>query len=195
MQDIRGNWLRAGSRDEMGSVARNGGVQMAQSNKTREGNGAAAQTKSADSHADSHNVPARREEGARTMAHRNENPLQRLHGEIDSLFERFFGGGLGLAEWGGDFGRFWRTDMEEADNEIRVRAEAPGFEPKDFDIQINGNMLTVRAEHRQEDEQNEGGMHTWQRRYGQFQRSIPLSGPVDADKVEAHYRNGVLELR
>jgi len=163
---------------------------MAQRNKTREGNGAATQTQTTEGR----NAPARREESSRMPARSNEHPLRRLHDEIDSIFEQFFGGGLGFAEWGG-FPRPWGVDVEEADNEIRVRAEAPGFEPKDFDVQINGNMLTIRAEHQQQNEVNEGGVRTWQRHFGQFQRSIPLSGPVDAEKVEANYRNGVLELR
>jgi HSP20 family protein len=184
----------SGSSEMKLANAEKGGANMAQRNKSRDGTGAATQSKETEGR----NMPARQvrqEQGAGTMAHRSEHPLRRLHDEIDSIFNHFFGGGLGLAQWGAGMGRLWGMDVEDADNEIHVRAEAPGFEPKDFDIQINGNMLTVRAEHQQEDEQNERGMHSWQRSYGHFQRAIALSGPVDADKVEAHYRNGVLELR
>lgn len=185
--------------DESGSsaievpITGNGGADMTQRNKTRDGNGTGAPTQPTEEHG-KHNALAGHEQSTQMQRRRNDHPLRRLHNEIDSLWEQFFGGGLGLAEWGG-FRRPWGMDVDEHDKEIRVRAEAPGFEPKDFDIQINGNMLTIRAEHRQENEQNEGGVRTWQRHYGQFQRSVPLSGPVDADKVEAHYRNGVLELR
>lgn len=184
-------YAESGSSEMKVANAGNGGENMAQRNKSRDGHGAATPTKETEGRS----MPTRQEQGAGTMAQRSEHPLRRLHDEIESIFDHFFGGALGLAQWGGGMGRLWGMDVEDADNEIHVRAEAPGFEPKDFDIQINGNMLIVHAEHRQEEEQNEGGMHTWQRRYGHFQRTIPLSGPVDADKVEAHYRNGVLELR
>jgi HSP20 family protein len=169
-------------------IAGKEGADMAQRNKGREGNGPATQTKEERS---DRNEPARRDDSTQMATRRNEHPLRRLHDEIDSLWQQFFGGGFGLAEWGG-LPRPWGLDVDERANEVAVRAEAPGFEPKDFDIQINGNMLTIRAEHREEKEDKEHG--TWQRRFGEFQRSVPLSGPVDAEKVEAHYRNGVLEL-
>ena len=86
-------------------------------------------------------------------------------------------------------------DVEEADNEIVVRAEAPGFEPKDFDIHISGNTLTVRAEHTEEGEEKEEGYRRWHQRYGRLERSVLLSTAVNADKVEARYRNGILEVR
>ncbi len=181
---------RGGSAIE-GLIAGKEGADMAQRNKTREGNGAATQTQEERS---DRNVPAQREESTQMATHRREqHPLRRLHDEIDSLWQQFFGGDFGLAEWSG-MSRPWGLDVEEKDNEIAVRAEAPGFEPKDFDIQVNGNMLSIRAEHREEKQDKERGTRTWQRRYGEFQRSIPLSGPVDADKVQAQYRNGVLEL-
>ncbi len=83
---------------------------------------------------------------------------------------------------------------EEGDNEIVVRAEMPGFEPKDFDIHVSGNMLSIQAEHKEETEGTEKGVHRWERHYGRFQRSIPLSTAVDADKVDARYHSGVLEV-
>jgi HSP20 family protein len=123
------------------------------------------------------------------------HPLTRLREEMDSLFDRFFRGWPALSE--GNLGpeRFWDVGVQDADVEIVVRAEAPGFEPKDFDIQVRGNTLTIRAERKEETEGKQEGYRTWERRYGRFQRSIPLSTAVNADKVEAHYRNGVLELR
>jgi len=84
--------------------------------------------------------------------------------------------------------------VEEADKEVVVRAEAPGFEPKDFDIHISGNTLTIKAEHKEEAEEKETGYRRWEQRYGQFQRSLPLSTDVNTDKVEARYHSGVLEV-
>jgi HSP20 family protein len=138
--------------------------------------------------------PARPAERQQLPAVRTEHPLRRLRDEMDQLFDRFFGPlpaawqPMGLSE------RLWDVDVEEADKEIVVRAEAPGFEPKDFDIHINGNTLTLQAEHKEEGEEKEEGYRRWHQRYGRFQRSIPLSTAVDPDKVDAHYRNGILEV-
>jgi HSP20 family protein len=87
------------------------------------------------------------------------------------------------------------VNVEDTDKEIVIRAEAPGFEPQDFDIHISGNTLTIQAEHKHEAEEKQGEYRYTERRYGRFQRSIPLSTAVNADKVETRYHNGVLEMR
>jgi HSP20 family protein len=140
------------------------------------------------------NLPAERNQQSHMPAQRQEHPLMRLRDEMDSLFDRFFGRWPAIAEWGAAPNRFWDVDVQENDKEIMVRAEAPGFEAKDFEIDISGNTLRIWAEHKQEDEKNEEGFRYSERRYGHFERSIPLPTAVDADKVEARYRNGVLEL-
>jgi HSP20 family protein len=128
-------------------------------------------------------------------AFRADYPLRWLRDEMDQLFDRFFGRWPAAWEPMGPPERFWDVDVEEADNEIVARAEAPGFEPKDFDIHVSGNTLTIQAEHKEEGEEKQEGYRRWHQRYGRFQRSIPLSTAVDADKVEARYRNGILEVR
>jgi HSP20 family protein len=132
-----------------------------------------------------------------------EHPLGQFREEMDRLFDRFFarwpspfeGAWPTPAEWGRDPERLWGLDLEDTGNEILVRAEAPGFEPKDFDVHLSGNTLTIRAEHKHEAEEKQEGYRYSERRYGRFQQSVPLPAAVEADKVEAHYRNGVLELR
>src|SRR2546423_515007 len=122
------------------------------------------------------------------------DPMRWLRDEVDALFDRFFGRSPAAWEPTGFSDRFWDADVEEKDDEILVRAEAPGFEPKDFDIHVSGNTLTIQAEHKEEAEQKEEGYRRWERRYGHFQRSIPLSTAVNPDKVEARYHSGVLEV-
>jgi HSP20 family protein len=124
----------------------------------------------------------------------SEHPLRALRDEMDALFDRFFGRWPAQREPMMHPSRFWDIDVEEADKDILVRLDVPGFEPKDFDIHIDGNSLTIRAEHKEETQEKEG-QRTWQRRYGWFERSLPLSTPVDADKAEARYHSGVLEVR
>jgi HSP20 family protein len=141
--------------------------------------------------------------GSNVAVHRGEqtlmprmmqHPWRTLRGEMDSLFDRFFGRWPTTMESAWDTDRFSDVDVEETDNEIIVRAEAPGFEPKEIDIQVSGNLLSIQAEHKEEQEHQEKGFHRWERRYGQMQRSVPLSTAVDADKVDAHYHNGILEV-
>jgi HSP20 family protein len=123
------------------------------------------------------------------------HPLTRLRDEVSTLFDRFFGSWSMPWEWGMGSDRFWGVEVLDEDKDIVVRAEAPGFEPKDFDIHISDNTLSMRAEHKQEQEHKEGEMRTFERKRSSFQRLIPLPSNVDPDKVEAHYKNGVLEVR
>ena len=70
-------------------------------------------------------------------------------------------------------------------------ADLPGFEPGDFDVKLSGNSLTVRAEHRhqQEDEKSGASYH-----YGSYSRTVTLPHGVDQDKIDARYHSGVLEV-
>src|SRR5262249_51556434 len=129
--------------------------------------------------------------------------LVRLREEISDMFDRFFGRLPAWSDIGvwpefsrGDWMRFRGPEVEVTDKEILVRAEVPGFEPGDFDIQVSGNILTISAEHNKETEETkEEGFRSWERRYRQFRQSITLPAAVNADKVEAQYKAGVLELR
>jgi len=134
--------------------------------------------------------------GGRSMqpASMTSNPLRWLHDEMDAVFDRFFGRWPVTWEPMRSLERSWDMGVEEKDDEILVRAEAPGFDPKDFDVQVGRNNLTIQAEHREESETNERNVQRWERNTGSFFRSIPLSTSVNADKVQANYRNGVLEV-
>jgi HSP20 family protein len=157
--------------------------------REKEGNGAKVPVQTT-----KQRLPARRTERSGLPALRSDHPLRWLREEMDDLFDRFFGRWPAVAP-SGALERFWDVDVEEADKEILVRAEAPGFESKDFDIHLSSNTLIIRVEHKEEAEQKQEGYHSWERRYGQLQRSIPLSTAVEADKVEARYHSGVLEVR
>jgi HSP20 family protein len=137
-------------------------------------------------------VPWRRSEG--TALQRDEHPLNRFRDEFDSLFDRFFGGWPGSMMGPWEAQPFWGVDVQENDKEVSLRFEAPGFEVGDFDVQVSGNTLTARAERKQEakDKEDKERPSYSERR---FQRSVTLPAGTDATKAEAHYRNGVLELR
>jgi HSP20 family protein len=118
------------------------------------------------------------------------HPLNRIRDEFDALFDHFFGNwpSFGLDPWGGQSP--WGLDLQENDKDLTLRVEAPGFEVEDFDVRVSGNVLTVRAERKQEGKENGSGYS--ERR---FERSLTLPVGVEVDKAEARYRNGVLELR
>jgi len=122
-------------------------------------------------------------------------PLARMRDEFETLFNRFFGN-LPLAGDGWDFETGWALDVDESDRDVVVRAEAPGFEAKDFEVEMSGNVLHIRAETKTEEKQAEkdkGDVSA--SRYARFERLVTLPEYIDRDKVEASYRNGVLEVR
>jgi HSP20 family protein len=117
---------------------------------------------------------------------RTEHPLERLQRDFDSLFGRLFGGWLAPFDRDLSEMRVWDFNVTENDKEIVVRAEMPGFEEKELDVQLNQDVLTIKAE---KEQKGDG-----QREYRSFHRSVTLPPGIDAEKVQASYRNGVLEL-
>ena len=87
------------------------------------------------------------------------------------------------------------VDVSENENEFVVKASLPGVKPEDVQITIQGDSLTIRGEMKAEEEQKVERWHLRERRYGAFQRSLSLGTPVESDKAQADYENGVLTLR
>jgi HSP20 family protein len=121
--------------------------------------------------------------------------LRRMQDEMDRTFGSFFGqpwgggGAQGIANWSPS------VDVYETDKEIVVKAEVPGVEPEDIEVYCTEDALVLRGESRREDERQEGGTHRIERRYGRFERQIPLPPGAIPDQAQANFRNGVLELR
>ncbi len=85
-------------------------------------------------------------------------------------------------------------DVYETDDSLVVEGSLPGIEPEDLDVSISGNILTIKAETSQEKEEEKSKYYYRERRYGAVQRTVTLPVDVNADKVEAHFENGVLRL-
>ncbi|HRU05176.1 MAG TPA: Hsp20/alpha crystallin family protein [Candidatus Brocadiia bacterium] len=80
-------------------------------------------------------------------------------------------------------------------DDVIVTAEVPGIEPKNLDVSVQGDTLTIRG-NREPDKIKDGeSYHRQERGYGQFVRTLTLPHQVDSDKVEAKYEKGVLRLR
>jgi HSP20 family protein len=113
-----------------------------------------------------------------------------LRREMDRLFERFF-----EPEWGqfsalGDWAP--NMDVSETKEAFVVKMEVPGMEPGDIQVALQENMLTVKGEKRQEKEEKEERYHRVERNYGAFTRTVKLPVTVDASKVAASFKNGLL---
>ena len=87
------------------------------------------------------------------------------------------------------------VEISETDSVIEVKASLPGVEPDDIDISVHGDSLTIRAQSKEETE--EQGKHYLRREmsYGSMQRGFNLPSVVDAEKSEASFHNGVLRLK
>jgi HSP20 family protein len=126
-----------------------------------------------------------------------EHPLARFRDEMDHLFDRFWRDpwGTGLADAfpsGSALGL--RMNLSESEGEVTVTAELPGVDPKDVDISVSDNLLTIRGEKKQEKEDRKRNYHYVERRFGSFHRSIQLPSSIDANKVDASFKNGILTV-
>jgi HSP20 family protein len=92
--------------------------------------------------------------------------------------------------------RSWQpaVDMHEAKDSFVLRVELPGVRDKDVAVSITGDLLTIKGERRWDDDLKDQKFLHVERVYGQFERLIQLPMAVQADKVKASYRDGVLEI-
>ena len=117
--------------------------------------------------------------------------LDTLQGEVNRLFDTFFGTPAnGRA-------RRWvpAMDLVEKDDALILTADLPGLERGDVSIEVKDRVLTVAGERKSEHEDKADGFHRVERAYGAFSRSLTLPDGVEADKVEANFDKGVLEVR
>lgn len=110
--------------------------------------------------------------------------------EIDNLFNRFF---EPLAS-PGETAFLPPIDIAENENEIVVKAELPGLKAEDLDVSVRENMLVISGHKKEETEERREDYYHLERRFGSFYRSIPLSFPVDEDKIDASCHDGILTV-
>ena len=118
-------------------------------------------------------------------------PFEHRNNSMDRFFDSFFSNAFnGLSSFTGG-----RTDIIDKGKNYVLQSEMPGFEKGDISIDINDDILTIKAEHNaQNDEKNDNGEFIRRERsYGSYVRSFNVSG-VDTDKITASYNNGILEL-
>ncbi|HEY7662382.1 MAG TPA: Hsp20/alpha crystallin family protein [Xanthobacteraceae bacterium] len=150
-------------------------------------------------------LPIRTEDKA-TDRPTERRPFESLRREVDRLFDDFQ-----LGSWRLPFGRrmtdfepFWRgetsvgktpaVDIVDKENAYEITAELPGMEESNIDVKFAAGTLTIRGEKREEKEEKKKDYYLSERRYGSFQRSFGVPEGVDADKIEASFKNGVLTV-
>jgi len=114
--------------------------------------------------------------------------LQNARDLFDRFFEDEFLPLRGEKSWAPAF------DISENEKGYMVSAELPGIDEKDLDITIAGGMLSIKGEKKKETEEKGETYHRIERTYGSFNRSFRIPDAVEADKVEATYKNGILKL-
>lgn len=118
--------------------------------------------------------------------------LVSLRQAMDRLFEESFvrPSGFTLELGGGNI----PIDIYQTENTVEVKATLPGVKPDEVDISITGDTLTIKAERKEEKEVKEKDYIRKENRYGIVSRSITLPVEVKAEKAEATFENGVLNL-
>ena len=119
--------------------------------------------------------------------------FDRMRSEMDRIWDSFFQGrprirGEEEGEW------LPALDMAETANELVVKAEIPGLDPKEVNISLSDRVLTIKGEKKQEREEKEEDYHLIERSYGAFARSIQLPSEVNSEKITASYKDGVLKI-
>ena len=117
--------------------------------------------------------------------------MMTLREAMDRLFDDAFTRPLSIA------GNGWAVpavDMYQTDNEVVVKAALPGMKADDVQLNVTGEVLTIKGEIKQKDEVKEKAYHLREQRWGSFERSVILPTDVVADKAKADFENGILTI-
>ena len=142
-------------------------------------------------------IPWKREKN-QIQTRREDDSVLALRDQIDQLFDEFFEKPFGLRLFDDRFealAKFSPTiDVSETEKEIRVVAELPGMEVEDIEIELHDDYLTIQGEKKSEKEEKSERFHRSERSYGSFHRTISLPTEINSEKVDAKFKNGVLNI-
>lgn len=117
--------------------------------------------------------------------------MMTLREAMDRLFDDAFTRPLSL---GGNNWSIPAVDMYQTDNEVVVKAALPGIKADEVQLNVTGEVLTIKGETKQENETKEKAYHIREQRWGTFERSLVLPTEVVADKAKADFENGILTI-
>jgi len=121
--------------------------------------------------------------------------LMSLQDRMNRLFgESYRAQQTGEDDWA--LGGTWApaVDIYEQDNNIVIKAELPGVDPKDVDVRLENNVLTIKGERKLDNEVKKENYHRVERAYGMFTRSFTLPSVVDPNGIKAEFKDGVLRI-
>lgn len=118
------------------------------------------------------------------------NPDWFVPNTVDRFFDKFFNESLENSAT--TFNP--RTDIAETEKSFEIDVAVPGFNKKDFNIDLNEGLLTISGERKFEKEKTEKNFYSIQTEYGSFKKSFQLPDNIVSDKIEANYENGILSL-
>ncbi len=122
-----------------------------------------------------------------------ERGFANLRREMDRMLERMWEPDVFDMERIGEW--LPQMDVSETPDAVKVRAEIPGIDPKDIQVTLEGQLLTVKGAKNQEQEEKGERFYRSERNYGSFVRTIRLPAPIEGLKVEATFKNGILTIR
>jgi HSP20 family protein len=123
--------------------------------------------------------------------------LDAFQSDMNRLFDSFFGRGNGATANGSYGSRRWipPMDLVETEDNLVLRADLPGVDRDDIEIEVKEGVLTVSGERKAQHEEKREGFHRVERSFGRFSRSLELPKGVEADNIGASFERGVLEVR
>ncbi len=158
-------------------------------------------------------VPVEKQNGGETGAPATVgHPLVSLRNQVDRLFDDFFQGWPSLMSFPRnmfDFDPFKRlsaplatsigvvaprVDVSKSDTGYQIEAELPGVDEKDVSVTLSDGVITVKAEKKVEREEKKKDYYLSERSFGTMQRSFELPDGVDAEKISAQFKKGVLAI-
>jgi HSP20 family protein len=117
-----------------------------------------------------------------------------LRDAMDRLFDDAFTRPSSVGRNGGSTWSPLPIDMYQTNDDVVVKAVVPGFRPDQVQINVTGDVLTIRGEVQQEEESKDRAWHIREHRLGSFERSVALPVNVVSDKATAEFENGVLTI-
>jgi HSP20 family protein len=117
--------------------------------------------------------------------------MMTLREAMDRLFDDAFTRPINLRDGG------WSApavDMYQTDDEVVVKAALPGFKTDEVQINVTGDVLTIRGERKHEDEKKDKAWHIREQRWSSFERSVALPTAIVPDRAEASFENGILTI-
>ena len=117
--------------------------------------------------------------------------FQGFRSEMDRLWDEFFGGGDGgqQQEWFAP-----RVNIAETEKTYDISLDLPGMKPEDFTVEVKDGHLWISGQRKAEASEEGKTYRRVESQYGEFHRAIPLDESVDAERIEATYKDGVLRL-